>query len=95
MSIATEITRLQNAKSSIIQAIEDKGVSVPDSVKIDEVATYVGNIDTANDAVRYSPQTLTDEQKKQARENIGGVEVVISETQPTNQNIGDIWLKIK
>ena len=95
MSIATEITRLQNAKSSIVQAIEDKGVFVPDNVKIDEVATYVGKIDTANDAVRYSPQTLTDEQKKQARENIGGVEVVISETQPTNQNIGDIWLKIK
>lgn len=95
MSIATEITRLQNAKSSIVQAIEDKGVSVPDNVKIDEVATYVENIDTANDAVRYNPQTLTDEQKKQARENIGGVEVVISETQPTNQNIGDIWLKIK
>ena len=95
MSIATEITRLQNAKSSIVQAIEDKGVSVPVNVKIDEVATYVEKIDTANDAVRYSPQTLTDEQKKQARENIGGVEVVISETQPTNQNIGDIWLKIK
>lgn len=45
--------------------------------------------------VKYITQTLTDAQKKQARENIGGVEVVISETQPTNQNIGDIWLKIK
>lgn len=45
--------------------------------------------------VKYVTQTLTDAQKRQARENIGGVEVVISETQPTNQNIGDIWLKIK
>lgn len=44
MSIATEITRLQNAKSALKSAIENKGVTVPSSTKLDGYATLVNSI---------------------------------------------------
>ena len=44
MSIASEITRLQNAKADIKTAIEAKGVTVPSSAKIDTYNTYVASI---------------------------------------------------
>ncbi len=44
MSIATEIQRLQTAKSSLKTAIEAKGVTVPSSATIDTYATYVSQI---------------------------------------------------
>lgn len=44
MSIKTEITRLQNAKTSIKTAIEGKGVTVPDGTKLDGMAALVDSI---------------------------------------------------
>ena len=44
MSIASEITRLQNAKADIKTAIEAKGVTVPSSAKLDDYDTYVSQI---------------------------------------------------
>jgi hypothetical protein len=44
MSIASEITRLQNAKSSLKTAIEGKGVTVPSDTTLDGYAALVGNI---------------------------------------------------
>lgn len=44
MSIATEAARLQNAKTSIRNAIASKGVSVPTSAKLDTYAGYINNI---------------------------------------------------
>lgn len=44
MSIATEITRIQQAKADIKTAIEVKGVTVPSSATIDTYATYVSQI---------------------------------------------------
>ena len=44
MSIATEITRLNNAKAAIKSAIENKGVTVPSSTKIDGYASLVSSI---------------------------------------------------
>ena len=46
MSIASEITRLQNAKTSIKSAIEAKGVTVSSSLKIDEYAAKIAEIPT-------------------------------------------------
>ncbi len=43
MSIATEITRLQNAKASIKTAIEEKGVTVADTVKLDGFASLIAS----------------------------------------------------
>ncbi len=46
MSIATEISRLQTAKSDLKTAIEAKGVTVPSATTIDGYATLVGQIQT-------------------------------------------------
>lgn len=44
MSIASEITRLQNAKASIKTAIEGQGVTVPSSTTLDGYATLIDSI---------------------------------------------------
>jgi len=44
MSIASEIERLQSAKADIIQAITDKGVTVPSSAKLDDMALLIASI---------------------------------------------------
>ena len=44
MSIATEITRIQQAKADIKTAIEAKGVTVPSSATIDTYDDYVSQI---------------------------------------------------
>ena len=44
MSISSEITRLQTAKSDLKTAIESKGVTVPSSTTLDGYATLVGQI---------------------------------------------------
>ena len=46
MSIASEISRLQGAKSAIKSAIEAKGVTVGSSVKLDGYAAKVADIQT-------------------------------------------------
>ena len=46
MSVASEITRLQEAKSDIKSAIEAKGVTVSSSTKLDGYATLIGTIQT-------------------------------------------------
>ena len=45
MSIASEITRLQNAKSALKTAIEGKGVSVPAATKLDGYSALVDSIE--------------------------------------------------
>ena len=44
MSIASEITRLQTAKSDLKTSIENKGVTVPASTKLDGYASLVDQI---------------------------------------------------
>ena len=44
MSVATEISRLQNAKADIKTAIESKGITVPSSATIDSYNTYINQI---------------------------------------------------
>ena len=44
MSVATQITRLQNAKAAIKTAIEAKGVSVISTEKLDNYATHISAI---------------------------------------------------
>lgn len=45
MSVQSEITRLQNAKSAIKTAIEGKGVTVPDGTLLDGMATLIERIE--------------------------------------------------
>ena len=44
MSIASEITRLQNDKTSILNALTAKGVTVPSDASFDDVATLIASI---------------------------------------------------
>lgn len=46
MSIATEITRLQNAKAALKSAIENKGVTVPSEDTLDDYPSLVDSIPT-------------------------------------------------
>lgn len=46
MSIASEITRLQNAKEDIKTAIEAKGVTIPSNATLDEFDSYIEDIPT-------------------------------------------------
>lgn len=46
MSIASEIARLQSAKSEIASAITEKGVAVPSSAKLDGYPALIGQIPT-------------------------------------------------
>ena len=45
MSIATELSRLQNAKAAIKTAIEGKGVTVPDATLLDGMASLIESIE--------------------------------------------------
>lgn len=44
MSIASEITRLQEAKRDILSAIAEKGVEVPEGTKLDQVPSLISSI---------------------------------------------------
>ena len=44
MSVSSQITRISSAKSDIIQAITAKGVTVPSSAKIDDLASLIDSI---------------------------------------------------
>ena len=46
MSIASEITRIKNAKESIATSIANKGVTVPDETKIDGYSALIDSITT-------------------------------------------------
>lgn len=49
MTVASEITRLQNAKADIKTAIENKWVEVPSSAKLDEYDEYINQIHQGSD----------------------------------------------
>lgn len=45
MSISSEITRLNNAKASIKSSIENKGITVSDTKKLDEYSSLIDSIE--------------------------------------------------
>lgn len=53
MSIATEISRLQTAKSDLKTSIENKGVTVPSSTTLDGYAALVDQISGGGGATEY------------------------------------------
>jgi hypothetical protein len=61
MSIASEITRLQGVKSDILQAISDKGVTVPAGSALDDCPALIAGIPTGggtydiNDYFEFRP----------------------------------------
>ena len=55
MSIASEITRLDSAKSALAVSIAAKGVTVPSTTKIDGYAALVDTITTGGGSSSYTP----------------------------------------
>lgn len=62
MSIASEITRLQNAKASIKTAIEGKGVTVPSSTTLDGYAELIASISGGGGGLEYETGTYEPEE---------------------------------
>ena len=59
MSISTDLTRLQSAKAAIRTAIEDKGVTVPDSAKLDAFAALIDSIPTGGGGYTAEAHVVT------------------------------------
>lgn len=57
MSIKDEITRINDAKSAIRDALQKKGVSVPPNETIDNYANYVNNIQTGGAVTSVNGKT--------------------------------------
>lgn len=70
MSIASEITRLQTAKSDLATSIANKGVTVPAATTIDGYAVLVDSIQTGGGGTQlYKTVTLTDAHTSDAKGN--------------------------
>jgi hypothetical protein len=59
MSIANELTRLQNAKNAISNAIANKGVTVPAGTKLDGMASLIGKIEQGGGTEMISGRLTT------------------------------------
>lgn len=63
MTIASDLTRIKNAKQSIKAAIGEKGVEVPDTELISTYSTYIDQITTGGPTPPTGDGTLTDLKK--------------------------------
>lgn len=76
MSIASEITRLQNAKDDLRTAIQAKGVTVPTTAKLDDYDTYVQSISTTPNLQAKTATPSTSQQVVTADYNYQGLSQV-------------------
>ena len=63
MSIASEITRLQNAKADIKSSIEEKGVTVPSTATLDEYSELIDSIPAGGGDIDWSAIGYSEEPK--------------------------------
>lgn len=77
MSIASEISRLQTAKTDIKTAIEAKGVTVPSSAKIDVFDNYIAQIPTEGS---YQSKTISPTESSQTVSPDSGYDALSSVT---------------
>ena len=74
MSIATEITRLQNAKTAIKTSIEGKGVTVPSSTTLDGYSTLIDSISSGtNSWTKLGEKDITTTSTSTSNSNVGTV----------------------
>jgi hypothetical protein len=74
MSIATEITRLQNAKSAIKTSIEGKGVTVPSSTTLDGYSTLIDSISSGSSAwTKLGEKDITTASTSTSNSNVGTI----------------------
>ena len=76
MSIQTELTRLQSAKAAIKEAIEGKGVTVPDATLLDGMAALIESIQAGGGGlnVEYGTVTVAEDMRKlSVPHNLGAI----------------------
>ena len=61
MSVQSEITRIESAKTAIVTAIEGKGVTVPEGTKLDGLAALVESIEAGGGNFATGTFTTTDD----------------------------------
>ena len=61
MSVQSEITRIESAKTAIATAIEGKGVTVPEGTKLDGLAALVESIEAGGGNFATGTFTTTDD----------------------------------
>ena len=61
MSVQSEITRLENAKSAIKAAIEGKGVTVPEATLLDGMASLIESIEAGGGNAKFVSGSFTPE----------------------------------
>lgn len=61
MSVQSEITRIESAKTAIATAIEGKGVTVPEGTKLDGLAALIESIETGGGNFATGTFTTTDD----------------------------------
>ena len=84
MSIASEITRLQNAKASIKSSIESKGVTVSSSTKLDGYSTLIDSIQTGSALHPMNVSNIV------AKTNNGSITLTWSDPQDTYDDDGQL-----
>lgn len=82
MSIASEIERLQDAKSALKTAIEGKGVSVPAATKIDGYSALVDSIEQGGGGTMYTYICL------------GGMMDTLSDSEASHLEDVQVWIQI-
>lgn len=87
MSVATQISRLQTAKADIKTAIEDKGVAVPSSAKIDVYDDYIRAIAT-NETIVIN---LTTNQNSSYNSDLIGATVTITNNTESTTVLSTTW----
>lgn len=72
MSVQSQIDRIKQNINNALTAISNYGVQIKDTDTSNELASRIDEIaNVLQGFVKYTQQTLTDEQQAQARANIG------------------------
>lgn len=99
MSISSEVTRITNAKAAIKAAIEGKGVTVPDGIKLDGMAALIEGIE-AGGTIRVEQGTVTFAEKTYSYEFVSDnpdifIAYVETDANPVYSNSNFVWVIIQ
>ena len=95
MSVQSEITRLENAKSAIKAAIEGKGVTVPDATLLDGMASLIESIEAGGgvENVAYGSYTPASDTYRIYYADIGAKKPIIAVVAGNNGSSSD-YIKV-
>lgn len=96
--IKIELDRIESNIAAAYAAAEEQGANIPEAKNTDNLPGTVSSIKS----VKFTKQELTEEQQKQARENIGAVSVddigtaagayYEQDEEPEDAPVGSFWM---